>query len=93
MPLTPFDLRFSKTRPTRLKEDNIVYHMQAYSNFNYEAAPFLVIHDRLDGIYMLRFTQEVAKVPIAGHSCTSIAAEQPSLSESEEDSWSDDTET
>lgn len=33
----------------------MVFHCGAYSSFNLEIAPFLIIHDKLDGLYMLNF--------------------------------------
>ena len=40
--------------------------MGAYSSFNLEAAPFLIVHDRIDGVYMLNFSQRT-KTPIYEH--------------------------
>ncbi len=64
--LTPHDLRFGQRKRPRTCTDNIVYFMGAYSSFNLEAAPFLIVHDRIDGVYMLNFSQRT-KTPIYEH--------------------------
>lgn len=53
--LTPYDLKFGPRNRSRTGMDNIVYSMIAYSSFNLESAPFLIVHDRLDGVYILNF--------------------------------------
>jgi hypothetical protein len=53
--VTPHDLKFGQKKRTRTGMDNIVYSMIAYSSFNLESAPFLIVHDRLDGVYILNF--------------------------------------
>ena len=59
--------------------------MGAYSSFNLETAPFLIVHDSLDGVYMLNFSERT-KTPIYGHQdCKSKWAE-PDPDMSEEDS-------
>lgn len=78
IPSAPFSLR-SKSKPQRQKEDNILYYMGAYSSFNYETAPFIIVHDRLDGVYMLHFLQRT-KTMIKGHEgCERKWEKQPEL--------------
>lgn len=84
----PRQPRFAERRRARADGDNIVYSMTAYSSFNLEAAPFLVVHDRLDGVYMLNFSQRTKTSIYGHHYCKSKWAE-PDLSE-EEDSSGDE---
>ena len=88
IPLNPYDLRFFARKNTREKEDNVVYFMGAYSGFNYEVAPFIIIHDRLDGLYMLHFTYK-SKTPILSHR----GCQQLSISSVEPDSYSEEEES
>lgn len=59
--------------------------MIAYSSFNLEAAPFLVVHDRLDGLYILNFSQRT-KTPIYGHRYCKSKWAEPDVSEEEDSS-------
>jgi hypothetical protein len=86
--LSPKSLRLTPRNYTRLKEDNIVYHFGAYSNFNLEIAPYLVIHDRLDGLYVLDFDNLTKTTIIKINSCQHRFDEQESESSSDEQSMS-----
>lgn len=61
--------------------------MGAYSSFNVEIAPFIIIHDKLDGVYILHFFQKT-KTPVIAHrnNCKRKKHEQPDSELEEEDS-------
>jgi hypothetical protein len=46
--------------------DNIIYFMGPYSHFDFDKAPFIVVHDLQDGLYMFDMKTK-QKTSILGH--------------------------
>ena len=55
--------------------DNILYFMGAYSNFDFDKSPFIVVHDKLNGLYMLDFVKK-KKTLILGHTNCSLSGDK-----------------
>ena len=49
--------------------------MGAYSNFDFDKSPFIVVHDKLNGLYMLDFVKK-KKTLILGHSNCNLSGDK-----------------
>jgi len=68
----------------RKDADNIIYFVGPYSHFDFDKAPFIVVHDLQDGLYMFNMVTK-QKTSILGHSNCKIEKERSHTIESEPD--------